>query len=224
MSTEKPAADPLSWLSYGRKRKPSEYDKYATFNRRMLAATLDSMLLMFFAPIFDQIIPIDRSGLANIVIQENQPASQLFLAVISDRAFISSWVNNFLMQMTVFLFYSAVCWHFWSATPGKMVLRLRIADAKTLKPVSDLQILLRVMGYMISGFTFFLGFFWIGLNKKKRGWHDYLADTVVVAEPWKLTRSLTPRETPPENMPENMPENRPETAAAPSPLKDTETP
>lgn len=190
MSEPSPHFDPLRWLPYRRRRGPSEYDKYATFNRRMLAATLDSIILIFFSPILDQIAPIDRSGLASITFSPNDPmpASHLLLAILSDKAFVTSWINNFLIQMTAYLFYSAVCWHFWSATPGKMILRLRIADAETLKPISDLQILLRIIGYLISGLCFMLGFMWIGLNKKKRAWHDYLADTVVIADNWNLIR------------------------------------
>jgi uncharacterized RDD family membrane protein YckC len=52
---------------------------------------------------------------------------------------------------------------------------------------------------LVSALFFCLGFLWIGLNKRKRGWHDYLADTVVInlpltfKMPW--SKKVTPVET-----------------------------
>ena len=35
-----------------------------------------------------------------------------------------------------------------------------------------------ILGLM--GFVFFLGLFWVAWDKKKQGWHDKLAKTVVI--------------------------------------------
>jgi uncharacterized RDD family membrane protein YckC len=80
---------------------------------------------------------------------------------------------------------AALCWMRWSATPGKMIMRLKVVDAKTEQPISVIQCILRAMAYFVSGSLFLLGFFWIILDKKRQGWHDKIADTVVVTVPWK---------------------------------------
>ena len=77
--------------------------------------------------------------------------------------------------LTIILF-----WFFFSATPGKMLIRSKIVNAKTGKKPSILQFILRYLTYFISYFVFFIGFFWIAFDKKKQGWHDLLAGTVVV--------------------------------------------
>jgi uncharacterized RDD family membrane protein YckC len=41
--------------------------------------------------------------------------------------------------------------------------------------------LIRFLGYWLSFFSFGLGFLWVAVNPGKRGWHDLLAGTVVVA-------------------------------------------
>ena len=71
-------------------------------------------------------------------------------------------------------------WFFFSATPGKMIIRSKIVNAKTGKKPSLLQFTLRYFAYFVSYFVFFIGFFWIAFDKKKQGWHDLLAGTVVV--------------------------------------------
>ena len=61
-----------------------------------------------------------------------------------------------------------------------MIIRSKIVNAKTGKKPSLLQFTLRYLAYFVSYFIFFIGFFWIAFDKKKQGWHDLLAGTVVV--------------------------------------------
>lgn len=72
---------------------------------------------------------------------------------------------------------------FWivkSATPGKMLLGMKIVDAKTFGVVPPARLLLRYLGYIVSTIPFLLGLFWVGWDKRKQGWHDKIAGTVVV--------------------------------------------
>jgi uncharacterized RDD family membrane protein YckC len=71
-------------------------------------------------------------------------------------------------------------WFYKSATPGKMVLNLSIVDANTGNKPSIKQFIIRYIGYFISIAPVFLGIIWIGFDKRKQGWHDKLADTVVI--------------------------------------------
>jgi len=72
---------------------------------------------------------------------------------------------------------------FWlrcGATPGKLLLDCRIVDARTLQPIGWKQALLRLFGYLVSALPLYLGFLWIGWDKRKQGLHDKLAGTVVL--------------------------------------------
>jgi uncharacterized RDD family membrane protein YckC len=73
-------------------------------------------------------------------------------------------------------------WKFRSSTPGKMVIRANILDARTGGQPSDLQLLLRFAGYFASMFALGLGFAWIGIDRRKQGWHDKIAGTIVAYE------------------------------------------
>ena len=82
---------------------------------------------------------------------------------------------------------------FWSvkhATPGKMVIGARIADAKTGGSPSFMQHVIRYLGYFVSTIPFCLGLIWVGIDKKKQGWHDKLAGTVVVRPKYKGTEPV----------------------------------
>lgn len=73
-----------------------------------------------------------------------------------------------------------VFWIYKSATPGKMALRLVIVDARTGEKPTTAQFIGRYLGYYVSMLPLFLGLIWVGIDKRKQGWHDKLAGTVVI--------------------------------------------
>jgi uncharacterized RDD family membrane protein YckC len=79
------------------------------------------------------------------------------------------------VAITVVLF-----WRFRKATPGKMAVRAKIVNAGTLGAASTGQLIGRAAGYILSAMPFCLGFLWIAFDRRKQGWHDKLAGTVVV--------------------------------------------
>ena len=78
--------------------------------------------------------------------------------------------------------FVATIW-FWLrffGTPGKMVAKLKIVDAKTGNKMSLGQAIGRYFAYLPATLPLGLGLIWVGIDKKKQGWHDKLAGTVVV--------------------------------------------
>ena len=78
--------------------------------------------------------------------------------------------------------FVATIW-FWLrflGTPGKMLVKIKIVDANTGNKMSVGQAIGRYFAYIISSIPFGLGFIWIAFDKKKQGWHDKLAGTVVI--------------------------------------------
>lgn len=71
-------------------------------------------------------------------------------------------------------------WRYRAATPGKMLLRLHIVDARTGGKPNTPQCVLRYFAYLVSSIPFGLGFLWIAFDRRKQAWHDKLAKTIVV--------------------------------------------
>lgn len=89
--------------------------------------------------------------------------------------FVDILVNYVLPACVIIVF-----WIYRSATPGKMALRLTIVDARSGGKPSVRQLLIRYVGYYIAGVPLFLGLIWVGFDRRKQGWHDKLAQTVVI--------------------------------------------
>jgi len=90
-------------------------------------------------------------------------------------------------SMTQFTFESlipfVVVMAFWitkSATPGKMLLKMRIVDSETYEKVSPSRLFLRYVAYFVSIIPLGLGLLWVAWDKKKQGWHDKIAKTVII--------------------------------------------
>lgn len=71
-------------------------------------------------------------------------------------------------------------WLWAGATPGKLAMSARVVDADTGEALRPGQAVLRYVGYILSAIPLGVGFLWIGLDRKKQGWHDKIAGTVVI--------------------------------------------
>ena len=72
---------------------------------------------------------------------------------------------------------------FWNrrlATPGKMLIHAKIVDARTGAASSTLQFVVRLLAGVLALLPLGLGLLWVAFDPRKQGWHDKLANTVVV--------------------------------------------
>lgn len=56
----------------------------------------------------------------------------------------------------------------------------KIVDATTGKEPTTKQFLIRYAGYFFGGIPLGVGIFWVAFDRKKQGWHDKMATTVVI--------------------------------------------
>ncbi len=87
-----------------------------------------------------------------------------------------------LVQYLLPLLYSVLFWIYMGGTPGKRLFRLKVLDAATGHNLTLGQAIIRYLGYIPSTLVLLMGFFWVAFDAKKQGWHDKMAQTVVVRE------------------------------------------
>ena len=93
--------------------------------------------------------------------------------------------RGLLLALTAayYALYFAVHTHFFmrSQSPGKALLKLKVVDMKTGQPISLKWMLMReCLAKGVSAFLFGAGFWVILRDKQRQGWHDLIAETVVV--------------------------------------------
>lgn len=84
------------------------------------------------------------------------------------------------LGLITFLGYELLFMVLRRPTLGKMSLRLIVVNADGDAPSIGRLFLREYIGKFISTIALMLGFIWIGLDSRKRGWHDYIGGTYVV--------------------------------------------
>lgn len=69
--------------------------------------------------------------------------------------------------------------NFDGATPGKKLMAIKITRGDGSK-LNYAVAFIRILGYLLSSFVLMLGYIWILFDKKKQGWHDKIANTLVI--------------------------------------------
>ena len=146
--------------------------QYVGFWARFLAMLIDNLWIGIILML--AIFAIYGQDFMTMVMTTPEASGQMMAAAAQGAA------GGFLVQL---LLPAALIVGFWvwkSTTPGKMVVSAKIVDAKTLGDPSTGQLIVRYVGYFISTFVFFLGFLWVAFDKRKQGWHDKIAGTLVI--------------------------------------------
>ncbi|HUW97927.1 MAG TPA: RDD family protein [Acidiferrobacter sp.] len=147
---------------------------YAGFWRRMAASIVDNIVLL---PVMSALAP-------------TQWPRHLTMPAIT-RALVNSAAahpERQLLGIAIGVLYSVVFWVRYLGTPGKLLWHCHVVDAHTLGPLTVSQSLLRNLGYLVSWGTLGLGFLWIAWDKRKQGFHDKIAGSVVLHVPQALGR------------------------------------
>lgn len=155
---QNPYAPPNARVEDSSSLTSNDFDP-AGFWLRVLASIIDSILLGIIT------VPLLLA-----IYGSSYYSKTTMLAGPAD--FLVSWVLPIVLTV----------W-FWSArqaTPGKMLLSLKIIDAETAQPIGLRQSIIRYLGYFVSGIALGLGFLWVAWDARKQGWHDKIAGTLVV--------------------------------------------
>ena len=140
--------------------------RYVGFWARFLAFVVDSILVaLVLSPI----------GILLFGVYALDPSQVTTAELMRVMLHPSNLLNHLLTLVAVVAF-----WVWRSATPGKMVIRAVIVDARTGQKPTTAQFIGRYLGYFVSIIPFGLGLLWVAFDPRKQGWHDKLAGTVVV--------------------------------------------
>lgn len=114
------------------------------------------------------------STLLFIVLWDNIAAAKSVEAIIE-------LTNHFLLEfMAIKIVYQTFFTMQYGATLGKVVMKIRVIEVKTLSNPSFFSAFNRAVFRVVSEALMYFGFIWAFLDPYRRSWHDFTAKTVVV--------------------------------------------
>jgi uncharacterized RDD family membrane protein YckC len=122
------------------------------------------------------------AGIIDVIILAVLAALIVFLLDYADGNM--SILRVFIPTLVCFLYFPTMWSSPMQATLGQRICSLRVTTADAGDPISFSRGLLRVLGMILSGAIFGIGYLMIAFTERKRGLHDMIAGTCVVKSDW----------------------------------------
>lgn len=157
---------------------PSLRGHYAGFVTRFIAFSIDLLLVVITQVtilLFVRVV-LNFFGLDDLTRAIFEPAEAPNSSVLIS---VLRWVIAVLGSAVVFAIYVITFWLLVDKTLGQALLGLRVLRSNG-RPITLVPAIKRLLGYYISFFALGLGFLWVLVDDRRQGWHDKIADTVVI--------------------------------------------
>ncbi len=86
-----------------------------------------------------------------------------------------SYLISFVISVGYFVYYWGM-----GSTRGMRFFRLAVVDVETGQPIGFGRAAMRYLGYVISVIACYIGLIWAAFDPKKQGWHDKIANSIVI--------------------------------------------
>lgn len=151
---------------------------YAGFVSRALALIIDLLIVLTaqFVTVLVIRLLLNFFGMEELAAAVFEPTSGQPISLL---ATVLRLVISFISGALFLAIYLIFFWTLIDQSLGQILMGLRVVrtngSSMTLVPAIK-----RMLGYYLSFFSLGLGFFWVLIDDRRQGWHDKLADTVVV--------------------------------------------
>lgn len=168
------AAPPaVAWESPEATYGPAPGIEYAPYGGRLVAYILDGIIISILVGIFFVI------GSAVFVSGATYEGNRV-VSVTTSAALIATIL--FVIGSVVGLLYFPFFWARGGSTLGMRPFNLRVVRDRDGGRIGWGTAILRLIGLVIAGAVFYIGYIWIFIDKRRRGWQDLIAGTVVIKQ------------------------------------------
>lgn len=155
--------------------------KYAGFWVRFVAFSLDLMVLSVTTMLLNLFLKTPSPDVSALMDTESFPQFMLALKI----TIMPMIVSNSVIFIGTVLYWVLMTYRF-GATLGKMAMGIKVVredlSPVTFKNVFVREFLVKDLLFTCLFFISWLGYLWVMWDKKKQGWHDKIARTVVIRE------------------------------------------
>lgn len=174
-----PAAPQAPWPPPVEPAGPAPGVQFAGHGARLGAFVLDTILVGLVATVLLLIVMVPLFGaLVGAAGPDGEIDSGDLGAVGASAGF---FVLGVLVISVFSLLYFPFFWARGGATPGMKVAGIRVVNDRDGSRIGWGAALLRLVGWWVSAAVFYIGFIWILVDSRRRGWHDLLASTCVIS-------------------------------------------
>jgi uncharacterized RDD family membrane protein YckC len=161
----------VSWEAPAEEVGPAPGIKFAPHGGRLLAYIVDALIVGAILVVMTLVLSFVLVGAAATGGRSN-PAS-VGIGVVGTFAFI-------ILVLVISIGYFPYFWARSGQTPGMRPFNLYVVRDSDGGKISGAQAFVRMLGMWVSAAVFYIGYIWIFIDARRRGWHDLIAGTVVI--------------------------------------------
>jgi uncharacterized RDD family membrane protein YckC len=169
-----PPPPPVAWESPEPQPGPAPGIEFAPHGARLVAYLIDSIIVSVVI-----IVPL---VIGSAVLLSGTTVQGDEVTAVDPGAGAGFTVFVIVAFLIGFLYYP----FFWARggqTPGMRPFALRVVRDQDGGPIGWGSAILRLIGLWIGALVFYIGWIWVFIDKRRRGWQDLVAGTVVVRRP-----------------------------------------
>ncbi len=164
-SAPAPYPPPAAWAVPAEALGPAPGVRFASHGGRLVAYIVDGILVSILVTVVALLLSFGVAA---------------FAVAGADGLAVLGGILVLVAVMAVSIGYFPWFWVKGGATPGMRIFNLRVVRDRDGGPIGWSEAFLRLVGFWVSSIVFYLGFAWILIDKRRRGWHDIIAGTVMV--------------------------------------------
>jgi uncharacterized RDD family membrane protein YckC len=158
---------------------PAPGVEFAGYGARIVGYIIDGIILTILVAIIWIVASAFFVGGSSFTVDAN---GEVTSGSVSGAA-VSAVLVAFVATVVISILYFPWFWARGGQTPGQKVTGIKVVRDTDGGPISWGSAFLRLIGYWISGLVLYLGYIWVFIDKRRRGWFDLIGGTVVIKAP-----------------------------------------
>jgi len=177
---------------FRKKKEPETGVRYATMVTRSTAMMVDMLLVymiigaplywlstLFMGGVDTQALAFESQNIIQRVQRESLTVSESF-GLLTEAGLFQKLLFDYSLQTFFTGVFIVLAMRRWDSTPGLMLFGNMIVDADTGGSPTTKAYIKRYIFTIISVIPLMVGIMWSMIDKRKQGWHDKAANTLVL--------------------------------------------
>lgn len=163
-------------MQYAAPQYQGHQPMYAGFWIRLVARLLDGLILGIPFGIVFAVFAITGGIFANNSSSSSQNSQNAAAAAVFGGGFLLLYLLALVVQVGYWIYF----WGTSGSTLGMRLLHLRVVDAETGGPIGYARATVRFLMTIVNSWACYIGWIWVAFDPRKQGWHDKVANSVVL--------------------------------------------
>ena len=175
-STPSVYSPPTAPMQYAAPQYQGPQPRYAGFWIRLVARLIDGLIVGIPFGILFGVFFVIGGLVSNNTSSSSQDSQNAAAAAVFGGGFLLLYLVVLVVQVGYWIYF----WGTSGATLGMRLLHLKVVDADTGGPIGYARATVRFLMTIVNSWACYIGWIWVAFDPRKQGWHDKVANSVVL--------------------------------------------